>query len=149
MPPRLQLFRSGKPATIFPRVSQQVKSPLCLRISPQRCISADEKPLPKANPGGSEPNQEQLPHISEEAAVMGKITGGGGPEIDQGTPVQEVGPVFKNIQHRASSYIFSRFLSVTKSPKIKHPKSCRNRSSRRHQREVDPTLRRAFTIRRL
>lgn len=90
MPPRLQLFRSGRPATIIPRTSQQAQLPLCLRISPRRCISADEKPLPKAEPGGSGPNQEQLPHISEEAAAMGKITGGGGPTIDQGTPVQEV-----------------------------------------------------------
>ena len=52
-------------------------------------ITADEKPLPEAerNPG---PNQEQLPHVSEEAATTGKITGEGGPEVEQGTPVQEV-----------------------------------------------------------
>ena len=49
----------------------------------------DEKPLPQAeDPPG--PNQEQLPHVSEEAATTGKITGDGGPEIEQGTPVQEV-----------------------------------------------------------
>jgi len=31
-----------------------------------------------------------LPHVSEEAAALGKITGEGGPELEQGTPVQEV-----------------------------------------------------------
>ena len=54
-----------------------------------RTITADEKPLPEAEePKG--PNQEQLPHVSEEAAMTGKITGEGGPELDQGTPVKEV-----------------------------------------------------------
>ncbi|KAL9005543.1 MAG: hypothetical protein Q9188_001704 [Gyalolechia gomerana] len=90
MPPRLHLFRSGRLAAIIPRVSQPAQPHLCLRLSPQRCISAEEKPLPKAEKGGSGPNQEQLPHISEEAAAMGNITGEGGPEIDQGTSVQEV-----------------------------------------------------------
>ena len=32
----------------------------------------------------------QLPHVSEEAAAMDKITGDTPPDIDQGTPVQEV-----------------------------------------------------------
>ncbi|KAL8937978.1 MAG: hypothetical protein Q9216_004144 [Gyalolechia sp. 2 TL-2023] len=90
MPLRLNLFRSGRLTAITPRVSRQAQPPLCLRLSPQRYLSADEKPLPKAEKGGPGPNQEQLPHISEEAAAMGKITGEGGPEIDQGTPVQEV-----------------------------------------------------------
>ena len=34
---------------------------------------------------------DTLPHISEEAAAVGKAKGEGGPEIEeQGTPVQEV-----------------------------------------------------------
>lgn len=36
------------------------------------------------------PNQDQLGHVSEEAAITGKITGEGGPDLDQGSPVQEV-----------------------------------------------------------
>ena len=36
------------------------------------------------------PNQEQLPHVSEEAAATGDITGEGGPDVEQSTPVQEV-----------------------------------------------------------
>lgn len=31
-----------------------------------------------------------MPHVSEEAAIEGKITGEGGPDLDQSTPVQEV-----------------------------------------------------------
>jgi small subunit ribosomal protein S7 len=37
------------------------------------------------------PNQEQLPHVSEEAAAMGEVTGEAPPDIEEhGTPVQEV-----------------------------------------------------------
>lgn len=41
------------------------------------------------------PNQDQLPHVSEEAAataqIMGKKCGEvGGPELEQGTPVADV-----------------------------------------------------------
>ena len=53
-------------------------------------ITADEKPLPEAEHSGKGPNQDQLPHVSEEAAATGKITGEGGPDVEQGTPVQEV-----------------------------------------------------------
>ena len=63
--------------------------PLCLRLQ-KRSITADEKPLPKAETSGPGPNQEQLPHVSEEAATTGKVTGEGGPELEQGTPVEEV-----------------------------------------------------------
>ncbi|KAI4192166.1 MAG: hypothetical protein LQ346_004437 [Caloplaca aetnensis] len=90
MPPRLQLFRSGRSIIVVSRASQQTQQPLCLRFSPRRNITADEKPLPTAENTESGPNESQLPHVSEEAAAMGKITGEGGPEIEQGTPVQEI-----------------------------------------------------------
>ncbi|KAL8730291.1 MAG: hypothetical protein Q9166_004174 [cf. Caloplaca sp. 2 TL-2023] len=90
MPPRLNLLRSGKPATIVSRTSQKAQIPFCFRLGPHRSITADEKPLPKTDEAGPGPNQEQLPHVSEEAATMGEITGEGGPEIEQGTPVQDI-----------------------------------------------------------
>lgn len=93
MRPRLQLFRSGQSVTSALRSvpnSSSYQVPLCLRLQQRRSITADEKPLPKAEQQGPGPNQEQLPHVSEEAAEIGKITGAGGPEIEQGTPVTEV-----------------------------------------------------------
>jgi len=57
-----------------------------------RCLrwkSQDEKPLPTAEKSKG-PNQDQLPHVSEEAASLGEITGDGGPELEQGTPIQEI-----------------------------------------------------------
>ena len=62
---------------------------LCLRLQ-KRLITAKEKPLPEADKSELGPNQEQLPHVSEEAAATDKIMGEEGPDIEQGTPVQEV-----------------------------------------------------------
>ncbi|KAL9603140.1 MAG: hypothetical protein Q9219_001343 [cf. Caloplaca sp. 3 TL-2023] len=91
MSPRLRILPAGRSAKTLLCTSQQVQaSPLCLRLAPRRHVSADEKPLPEAGDAGPGPNQEQLPHVSEEAATIGKITGEGGPEIEQGTPVQEI-----------------------------------------------------------
>ncbi|KAK7613903.1 30S ribosomal protein-like protein S7 [Phyllosticta citricarpa] len=44
----------------------------------------DSKPEPKG------PNTEPLPHVSEEARDMAKIQGKQSPEIEQGTPIDEV-----------------------------------------------------------
>ncbi|KAL9637181.1 MAG: hypothetical protein Q9204_001977 [Flavoplaca sp. TL-2023a] len=91
MPPRLIFFQARRTAIRAVRSSQQDRPSLCLRLAPQRSITTDEKPLPEAEKGSPGPNQEQLPHVSEEAASMNNITGDGGPEIEeQGTPVDEV-----------------------------------------------------------
>lgn len=88
---RLQLLRLRQPNALhsFRQNTPSHQIPLCLRLQ-KRSITADEKPLPKADKPGPGPNQDQLPHVSEEAVATGKIIGEGGPEIEQGTPVQEV-----------------------------------------------------------
>ncbi|KAI9811246.1 MAG: hypothetical protein M1827_005578 [Pycnora praestabilis] len=93
MPPRLNLLHRPLCIALRPRPINSIQSGVHKTAPPTvisiRSITADEKPLPEAEqPKG--PNQEQLPHVSEEAATMGKITGEGGPEIEQGTPVQEI-----------------------------------------------------------
>lgn len=93
MPPLLLCLR---PARALPLRSQapiiaKYQPPLCLRWTPRRHITADEKPLPEKEGDGPGPNQAQLPHVSEEAAAMGAVTGEGGPDIEkEGTPVLEV-----------------------------------------------------------
>jgi small subunit ribosomal protein S7 len=46
--------------------------------------------LPKAEKGEVGPNMQQAEHVSEEAAKMANIQGGEGPDMSQGTPVQDV-----------------------------------------------------------
>lgn len=40
--------------------------------------------------GEKGPNMDQMPHVSEEAAATSKVMGEKGPQVEQGTPVQEV-----------------------------------------------------------
>lgn len=52
------------------------------------------------------PTQDQLPHVSQEAAAIDKIMHGkkcdgnapGSPEIEQGTPVEEVGYIHVHVR---------------------------------------------------
>ena len=46
--------------------------------------------LPKAQAGDVGPNMKQQEHVSEEAAKIAKAQGREGPDIEAGTPVQEV-----------------------------------------------------------
>ena len=89
MPPRLYLFSGGRSLAILGSKPAASQGPAYQRI---RCITANEKPLPESEqPKATGPNQDQLPHVSEEASAIAEITGEEGPQIDQGTPVQEVG----------------------------------------------------------
>jgi len=85
MPPRLKLL-TGRSLTLRtrPRAAQSFIVPL-----QRRCASDIAKDLAAETPKG--PNQEQLPHVSEEAAAMRKVTGEAWLDIEEhGTPVQEV-----------------------------------------------------------
>ena len=93
MPPRIASLRSVRLATSRPTYAPSTPfAPLCMRLTSRRFITADEKPLPESDKQGPGPNQDQLPHVSEEAAATGKITGEGGPDLEQGTPIKEASP---------------------------------------------------------
>lgn len=93
MPPRVPLRLASKPSAFALRP----------RFVPVRHF-ADEKMAPAA-PAGSptaiqeemqDPKQKPLGHVSEEAADVSKTTGEAGPEIEQGTHVQEVRNIFSS-----------------------------------------------------
>lgn len=54
-----------------------------------RFASNDQK-VSQVPAGSKGPNEDQLPHVSEEQAAMDKSMGNTPPDISQGTPVQEV-----------------------------------------------------------
>lgn len=91
MPPRLLLPRIGRatPFRQWPLISRP-NNITFQKQAPSRSITADERPLPVAEDQSKGPNQEQLPHVSEEAAATAEIVGEDGPDLSQGTPVQEV-----------------------------------------------------------
>ena len=68
---------------------------LALRSNVRNSSTNDYGKLPKKETPGPGPNSESLPHVTEEAAALGKITGDpNAPDTSQGTPVEEVS-VFK------------------------------------------------------
>lgn len=92
MPPRINLFTSSRALAYRPR-SSAVSS--IRRAQPLACrtyASDPSRDLPVSEEKNAEgPNTQPQEHVSEEAAKMAKITGGEGPDLSQGTPVQEVG----------------------------------------------------------
>jgi small subunit ribosomal protein S7 len=84
MPPRLNLVGASRSLTIRSRPltvtcrSRAVQVTLIARRG-----YADEK-----SPGG--PNESGIGHVSEEAVDYADVLGGTKPDLEQGTPVQEV-----------------------------------------------------------
>ena len=89
--PRALAYRTSKPTYLQSRIGNPT---LC------RSYASDQgKGLPKAE--GEEPvgpNMNQGEHVSEEAAKMAQMTGGSGPDLSVGTPVQDV---------RSSKFVYS------------------------------------------
>jgi small subunit ribosomal protein S7 len=87
--------------TPFPAVRALAFRPRMHAVSPiigvkrpatHRCY-ADNSKLPEASQNtdnATGPNMQQEQHVSEETAQMNKIMGQEGPDLDVGTPVQDV-----------------------------------------------------------
>ncbi|KAI9822092.1 MAG: hypothetical protein M1826_000552 [Phylliscum demangeonii] len=107
MPPRLHLFRPARALALRPRprprsLPRPMPLPLpALALAPRASpfaapssrasSSSSSRPISDAPTPATGPNQDVLPHVSEEAAAIGAITGEGGPEVEEvGTPVQEI-----------------------------------------------------------
>ena len=89
-------FHSVRTLAFRPRATSTFRTANAV-IGVKRRAFADEAPFEKQNAlseaekGEVGPNMEQAEHVSEEAAKMSKIMGTGeGPDMEQGTPVQDV-----------------------------------------------------------
>lgn len=85
------MFAAPRALSIRPRVANLTAARV--RFAPQcRTYASDpSKDLPKAeNQQAPGPNMQQQEHVSEEAAKMAQMQGGEGPDLSQGTPVQEI-----------------------------------------------------------
>lgn len=90
MPPRLNLLSFTRAIPLRPRPQAQWLRPVARMTSPQIRPYSDSKDPPAADRAKREDSQP-APHVSEEAATMAKITGSSGPDLSQGTPIEEVG----------------------------------------------------------
>lgn len=85
MPPRLNIFGASRSLALRSRPSIASRQPRIFQAASRRGFADEKDPKPAAGP-----NQDVLPHVSEEAADIGRITGETEPDLGQGTPVQEV-----------------------------------------------------------
>jgi small subunit ribosomal protein S7 len=84
MPPRLNLYGASRSLVLRLRPSIASRRPGIAQVVARRGFAEkDETPA-------SGPNQDVLPHVSEEAAGVERVKGNAEPDIGQGTPVQEV-----------------------------------------------------------
>jgi len=92
MSPRLNLFTASRTLAVRTRNPAFVPS-FVNRVAIRRNYAAsaadsDHPEIGQKKPTG--PNMQSQEHVSEEAAKMAKITGGEGPDLSQGTPVQDI-----------------------------------------------------------
>jgi small subunit ribosomal protein S7 len=85
MPPRLNLRAVSRSLVILSRTSTASSQPRIARVVARRTFTEEKGQQPALGP-----NQDVLPHVSEEAADIADITGGTKPDTSQGTPVQDV-----------------------------------------------------------
>lgn len=93
MPPRLNLLHGPRALAVRTRAPAREWIPaaqLGLSKTQTRSYADPKKDLPVAEVKKEGNQGSEMPHVSEEAASMAKITGGTGPDINQGTPVAEV-----------------------------------------------------------
>lgn len=83
MPPRL-VFSSVYRSLVI-RTRPSIRPPQIAQITPRRGFAdeVDRKPA-------DGPNQNVLGNVSEEAADINRVTGETQPELNQGTPIQDV-----------------------------------------------------------
>ncbi|KAH8811959.1 30S ribosomal protein-like protein S7 [Xylogone sp. PMI_703] len=107
MPPRLSLFGTFSSRSLAIRTRPSiVASRSNARIVPAPFRGfVEEKSTTHDIPPPRGPNQDQLPHVSEEAGETSRITGETGPELDQGTPVQEIFQRDEKIKEEAPEVI--------------------------------------------
>ena len=88
MPPRLNVSAFAR--SIAFRTKPQIQWPArsALRMAPlQSRTYADDAP---AQDRSQKPSSEPIEHVSEEAAKTAQIMGEQGPDVNQGTPVEDV-----------------------------------------------------------
>ena len=93
MPPRLNVLSIARSIPYRPKVQAQWLPRPLTRFAPTQIRTysdAKDSKEPATGDRSKRLDAQPLPHVSEEAAQMAEITGGEGPDLSQGTPVQEV-----------------------------------------------------------
>jgi small subunit ribosomal protein S7 len=90
MPPRLNIPAFTRSIAFRPRPQVQWPARSALRLAPSQCrLYSDSTKTPAADRSKRE-DAKPIEHVSEEAAAMAKTMGEEGPDLNQGTPIEDV-----------------------------------------------------------
>jgi hypothetical protein len=90
MPPRLNIPAFTRSIAFRPRPQAQWPARSALRLAPSQCrLYSDSTKTPAADRSKRE-DAKPIEHVSEEAASMAKTMGEKGPDLNQGTPIEDV-----------------------------------------------------------
>ncbi|KAJ4984157.1 37S ribosomal protein S7, mitochondrial [Stagonosporopsis vannaccii] len=88
MPPRLNISAFTRSIAFRPKPQVQWLARSALRVAPSQSRTyADDAP---AQDRSHKPSSEPIEHVSEEAAKTAHIMGEQGPDVNQGTPVEDI-----------------------------------------------------------
>ncbi|KAJ4311328.1 hypothetical protein N0V94_008003 [Neodidymelliopsis sp. IMI 364377] len=96
MPPRLNISALSRSIAFRPKPQIQWPARSALRVAPSQCRTyADAPPYADQNAAPAQdrshkPSSEPIEHVSEEAAKTAQIMGEQGPDVNQGTPVEDI-----------------------------------------------------------
>ncbi|TAQ89576.1 hypothetical protein B7494_g2102 [Chlorociboria aeruginascens] len=85
MPPRLNLYRASCSLAVRARPSSSLRNTISVKATTRRGYADQKDPKPATGP-----NQDVLGSVSEEAKDLSEVTGETPPDLNQGTPVQEI-----------------------------------------------------------
>ena len=90
MPPRLNISTFTRSIAFRPKPQVQWSARTAARAVPSQCrLYSESKNYPAADRSQRE-DAKPIEHVSEEAAAMAKTMGQQGPDLSQGTPIEEV-----------------------------------------------------------
>ncbi|KIW78859.1 hypothetical protein Z517_08698 [Fonsecaea pedrosoi CBS 271.37] len=144
MPPRLSLFTARSvPFRTKPTVPQKRFAPapsLQHRAASDDATSKNQSPkTTPLHPQAKGPTMDQLPHVTEEAVAVDKAMGNTPPDVEQGTPVQEILKRDKDAQDKAPRIMKQELQSESNSSNNKSPSGTRSFSTaaRRNTAEME------------
>ncbi|OAP58217.1 hypothetical protein AYL99_07307 [Fonsecaea erecta] len=135
MAPRLSLFTArAVPFRTKPTVPQKRLAPtpglLQQRAASDDAASKDQSPKKTPlHPQAKGPTMDQLPHVTEEAVAIDKSMGNTPPDVEQGTPVQEIFQRDKDAQDKAPQVLKQALKPDSASSNQKAPSGTRSFST--------------------
>jgi len=100
MPPRLNVPAITRSIAFRPRPQAQWPARSALRMVPSQCRLYSDQTKPPAADRSKREDAKPIEHVSEEAASMAKTMGEDGPDLNQGTPIEDVGSSTANMARR-------------------------------------------------